>query len=275
MARSRVRYRLVAGFLAVLAAAAAAARAQSPTAPAAPAQIAIVPFPASGAATPVPFHVGERAVYDVKFGSIAVGSASTDVVGIERLRGTPAWHTTFRVRAGTLFFKVDDLFESWIDTATFSSLRFYQTLREGPTDRRKRYEIYPERGIYVEADKTPPREHPTVAEPLDDGSFLFFVRTVPLEVGRVYESNRYFRPERNPVRVRVLRRETISVPAGRFRCIVVQPVIKTPGIFSEDGRAEVWLSDDARRVVVQVKSRLSFGSINLYLRSYDPGRAGG
>jgi hypothetical protein len=69
----------------------------------------------------------------------------------------------------------------------------------------------------------------------------------------------------------VLRKETIDVPAGRFNCIVVQPVIKTPGIFSENGNAEVWLSDDSRHVLVQLKSRLSFGSINLYLRSYKPG----
>jgi hypothetical protein len=53
--------------------------------------------------------------------------------------------------------------------------------------------------------------------------------------------------------------------------VVVQPVIKTPGIFSENGNAEVWLSDDSRHVLVQLKSKLSFGSINLYLRSYKPG----
>ena len=72
--------------------------------------------------------------------------------------------------------------------------------------------------------------------------------------------------------IRVVRRETVEVPAGRFTCVVVQPVIKTPGIFSENGRAEVWLTDDAQHVVVQIKSKLSFGSINLYLRSYTPGK---
>ena len=60
-------------------------------------------------------------------------------------------------------------------------------------------------------------------------------------------------------------------PAGKFDCVVLQPVIKTTGIFSENGNAEVWLSDDSRHVLVQLKSKLSFGSINLYLRSYKPG----
>jgi hypothetical protein len=219
----------------------------------------------------VPFSVGEEAQYDVKFGALKVGSASTRVDGVENVRGISAWHTVFRLKGGTFFYHVDDVFESWIDRNTFSSLRFYQTQQEGSSDRQKRYEIYPDRGMYTEMDKKPPRDHAGVKDPLDDGSFLFFVRTLPLEVGHTYESNRYFRPDRNPIRVRVLRKETIEVPAGKFDCVVLQPVIKTQGIFSENGNAEVWLSDDSRHVLVQLKSKLSFGSINLYLRSYKPG----
>jgi len=60
------------------------------------------------------------------------------------------------------------------------------------------------------------------------------------------------------------------VPAGTFNAIVIQPIIKTKGIFSEDGRAEVWLSDDDRKIMLQLKSHLSFGSLNLYLKSYFP-----
>ena len=225
----------------------------------------------TGGTIAVPFSVGEQAQYEVRFGALKVGSASTLVEGIDTVRGIPAWHTVFRLQAGTFFYRVNDVFESWIDRNTFSSLRFYQTQQEGPTERRKRYEIYPSAGTYTEMDKHPPREHPGVKDPLDDGSFLFFVRTLPLEVGHTYESSRYFRPESNPIRVRVLRRETIEVPAGKFDCIVVQPVIKTKGIFSANGRAEVWLSDDPRHILVQLKSALSFGSIHLYLRSYKPG----
>jgi hypothetical protein len=219
----------------------------------------------------VPFSVGETAQYDVKFGAVKVGTAITRVAGIETIRGRSAWHTVFQIKGGTFFYKVNDVFESWIDRESFSSLRFYQTQEEGSNDRRKRYEIYPEKSTYVELDKKPPREHKGVHDPLDDGSFLFFIRTINLEVGKVYESNRYFRPDRNPVRVKVLRRERIEVPAGKFDCIVLQPVIKTKGIFSENGAAEVWLTDDPRHIVVQLKSKLSFGSINLYLKSYKAG----
>jgi len=222
---------------------------------------------------PVPFQVGERMTYDVRFGPVKVGSGSMEVLGLEDVRGRETWHTQFKVRGGTFFYKVNDVMKSWIDTETLSSLRYVQDFQEGGRDREKTYEIFPERRVYVEHGKE--GEQPTVSEPLDDGSFLYFVRTIPLEVGQTYVFDRYFKPDRNPVKIRVLRRERVSVPAGTFDAIVVQPIIRAKGIFSENGRAELWLSDDSSRIMLQMKSQLSFGSLNLYLKSHRPSAPAG
>lgn len=219
---------------------------------------------------PVPFSIGERLEYDVKFGVLKVGSGKMEVLGIETLRGREAWHTAFTVKGGTFFYKVNDRLESWIDTETFASLRHVQDLQEGRRDRERRFEIYPDRLVYTENES---EERPTARDPLDDGSFLYFIRTVPLSVGQTYDFPRYFKPDRNPVRVRVLRKESVKVPAGRFDAIVIQPIIKSKGIFSENGQAEIWLSDDDRRIMLQMKSNLSFGTLNLYLKSYTAGTA--
>jgi hypothetical protein len=216
----------------------------------------------------VPFGPGERMEYDVKFGAIRVGNAHMEVVGLDNLRGRAAWHTAFWVNGGNFLYRVNDVYESWMDAETLSSLRFVQQLEEGGKQTERRFEIYPERSVFIQTSKKPAKEEASVSNPLDDGSFLYFLRTIPLVVGQTYDFNRYFRPDRNPVRIRVLRKERINVPAGSFNAIVVQPVIKTKGIFSENGHAEVWLSDDDRHIMLQLKSKLSFGSLNLYLKSY-------
>jgi hypothetical protein len=215
----------------------------------------------------VPYGVGEKIEYDVKFGRWRVGSASMEVVATESVRGRDTWHTVFQVRAGNPIYRVNDQFDSWIERATGNSLRFTQNLNEGRRDVERKFEIYPERSLFIEEGDTLEK---SVRNPLDDGSFLYFLRTIPLIVGETYSFERYFRPDRNPVTIRVLRRERVSVPAGDFDAIVVQPIIKTRGIFSEDGHAEVWLSDDPSRIMLQMKSGLSFGSINLYLTSFRP-----
>jgi len=223
--------------------------------------------PVATAAMPVPFAVGERLDYDVKFGPMHVGSGSMEVLGNENVRNRPTWHIMFRVKGGTFFYHVDDRFESWIETTTLSSLRHKQDINEGRRDRERVFEIFPDRPSYIEDDKP---EKPSVDQPLDDGSFLYFIRTVPLEVGKTYQFDRYFRPDRNPVKITVLRKERIKVPAGEFDAVVIRPSIKSKGIFSENGQAEVWLSDDDRHIMLQMKSKLSFGSLNLYLKSYRP-----
>ena len=240
------------GFLALVAPQ-AAARAQSPS-----------------HVLKVPYAVGERLEYDVKFGKLKVGSGSMEVEGVDEVRGLQAWHTVFQVKAGNFFYRVNDQFESWIDRATGNSLRFRQNLNEGRRDVERDFEIFPERSAFIERGDTLEK---SVRNPLDDGSFLYFLRTIPLVIGETYTFERYFRPDRNPVTIKVLRRERIEVPAGTFDAIVVQPVIKTKGIFSENGHAEVWLADDSSRMMLQMKSGLSFGSINLYLRSIRPATA--
>lgn len=249
--RGRVT-RTLAGALALL------VLAGSPTS--APAQG--TPMPAD--AVSVPWTIGERLGYDVRFGFIKAGSGEMRVIGLDTIRGRPVWHGRFTVHGGYLALRVDDVLETWMDVATLSSLRFEQDFKEIGRVRRKAFEMFPERQAYLQRGKT---EKASVANPLDDGSFLYFIRTVPLVVGETYSFDRYFIPERNPVTIRVLRRETVSVPAGTFACIVIQPIIKTKGIFSENGQAEIWLTDDAKRIMVQMKSKLAFGSLNLYLRS--------
>lgn len=221
---------------------------------------------AQGGRLSVPYGVGERLEYDVHFGKVRVGSGAMEVAGLDEVRGRETWHTVFTVQGGLKFvYRVNDRYESWIDTRTGNSLRYKQDLSEGRRDVERNFEFFPERAVFTENAEP---EKPSVRNPLDDGSFIFFLRTIPLTVGETYTFERYFLPDRNPVTIRVLRRERIRVPAGEFDAIVIQPVIKSKGIFSENGHAEVWLSDDDARIMLQMKSALSFGSLNLYLSSY-------
>jgi len=227
-----------------------------------------------------PWAPGEFLEYTLKFGVISAGSGRMQVVGRDTLRGRDVWRLKFDFSGGVALLRVNDVFESWVDAASLHSLQFVQRISEPGYKRLRTYRIDPDRGVFqLDAQE----ERPSVAEPLDDAAFFFFIRTIPLEVGKSYDFHRYFDPKANPVTIRVLRRERVQVPAGTFDAIVIQPMIKTNGIFSEGGHAELWLTDDPRRMLVQMKSKLKFGSLNLYLRKYvlppltpgDPTRRGG
>jgi hypothetical protein len=219
----------------------------------------------------LPFAAGERAVYQVKLGPFPVGTGTLSVVGMETVQGEQTFHAVMTVRGGNAFFQVNDRYESWIDTDGLFSRRFHQNLHEGRFRRNRTYDFDPAARTFRRNDG----ETGTIPtnQPLDDLSFIYFARTLPLEVGATYTLPRYFKADGNPVVLRVMRRETISVPAGRFRTIVVRPVIQTDGMFSEGGRAEVYFSDDAHRIPVMIRTEgvALGGDLVMRLRSFRPG----
>lgn len=228
---------------------------------------------AQPAVAPVPFGPGERLGYKVKLGIFGdVGKGSMEVVGIDTIRGHPTYQLRFDLEGGVLFAKVDDRLQSWLDVSELFARRFEQDQDEVNFERHRIFDFLPEEGKWVRVDSD--EEGPLATdEPLDDVSFLYYVRTLPLEVGETYTLNRYYKDDGNPVIIKVLRKEEISVPAGRFNTIVVQPVIKTDGLFGEGGEALVYFTDDDARLLVQMKSKVPvIGDLSLHLESYTPGR---
>jgi len=199
------------------------------------------------------FRVGERLRYDIRWGFYELGTAEMHVVGIDTIRGTPAAHVQFRILGGNFFYKMDDRMDSWVALKDTSSRRFTQDFNENKKARHAWYEILPDSGYYREKDAT--ETHPTVAQPLDDAAFFYFVRTMKLEAGKKYELQRYFRPDRNPVVLDVKSVDTLDVPAGKIPSIVLQPIIKGGGILKETSQARLWLSDDDHHYMVQLKSK--------------------
>jgi len=228
------------------------------------------------------FPVGERLEYSVTWGAARIARSALTVEAVDTIAGMPVYRTSLEMKGGPPFYRIDDRQVSWINPSPLASLRFDQQLRQGGYRRDRRhildtetatYTRYDMRdGSYARHDKE--QAVPIPAGALDDVSFFYFVRLSPLRIGERYEYDRFFKKKGNPVVIEVLRREEIRVPAGTFQTIVVRPTIKTSGLFSEGGRAEIYVTDDDRRIPVRVKARMSIGTANLYLTKYEPGRPG-
>ena len=215
----------------------------------------------------VPFPVGERLSFNAKYGIFNVGSAAMEVMGIDTVHNVEAVHIRFRISGGALWYHLDQTIESWVGRYDFRSRRFSSVQDERDRHRERQYEIFPDSGFYREVGRD--TTFATVLEPLDDAAFLYWIRTVPLDVGKRYEYPRYFRPDRNPVIIEVVRRERVSVAGKKWRALVVRPKIpQARGIFAEKSETLIWLSDDAQRLVLAIQSKFSFGQVTLKLKDY-------
>jgi hypothetical protein len=210
----------------------------------------------------IPFRVGERLTYAAHVSFFSAGSATMSIEDAQDIRGHSTYHSIFDVRGHVLWFHVNDHSESWFDPATMISYRQVQHVDESRYQADRVYEFYPDRRVYVRNGE----EGKSVAMPMDEDAFIYFLRTIPLEVGKTYSFDRYYHLERNPIVVTVERREHVKVPAGEFDALVLKPVIKSKGLFSESRDTEVWLSDDSARTIVRLKSKLPVGTLYLDLK---------
>lgn len=237
------------------------------------------------------FRPGERFRYSARYGRVRAGHTTLEVEAVDTIDGTPAYRLARELEAGVSFCKIDNRDVSWVAPRPLRTLRFEQHKRECPSyelDRRYEFEHDSAGSTWTMINMFPAggdngsdwrletvrEDVPTADNAIDDVAFIYLARMVPLEVGRTYRFERYFQEDGNPVVLEVLRREEVRVPAGEFETVVVRPVIPTGGAFGKDSRAEVYITDDERRIPVQIKASLEIGSVNMYLKEYDLGREG-
>ncbi|MFL2544872.1 MAG: DUF3108 domain-containing protein [Longimicrobiales bacterium] len=221
----------------------------------------------------VPFGPGERLTYQVKIGIINSGSAHMEVLGIDSIREEPSYHLEMSLKGSLLFgaVQVNDHYQSWLGTRSVSSHRYVSDVHQLTYSRYRNFEFRPEEMSWEETESGDTGRLAT-ALPLDDISFLYFVRTLPLEIGQTYTLPRYFKKEGNPVVIKVEGKKVVEVPAGTFNTIVVRPIIKTRGLFSEGGEAELYLTDDDNKHLVYLRSKIPIvGSVTLHLESISEG----
>jgi hypothetical protein len=229
------------------------------------------------------FASGESATYSVAIGRFRIGEARLSIEGLETIGTQEVVHTSLTVEGGPPFFRIELYMSSWAEPVSMRSVRFERKMREGRKRYRDRYMLDQESGSYTAErwsedletfqPSTAEESGPMPADAIDEVAFFYLVRTLPLETGAEYRIERYFKPRSNPIVVRVLKREEIRVPAGRFQTIVVEPIIPELGAFQAKKKPRVWITDDERRIIVKVQTSAPVGPVALNLTDYVAGDA--
>jgi hypothetical protein len=218
-------------------------------------------------AAPYPFSVGETLQYDAKLGYFPVGTASVSVSRMVKERGADAFEFTLTGQGGPPGYRVVYDLTSRVGSAEFHSLRFHRRLVQGGKVDEHGYIIIPDSARYREEGV--PGDWVAPAEPLDELAFLYFLRAAPLEVGKTYSLQRYFKSGYNPIQVRVVGRESVAMANGsNASCLAVE-------VSSRGQLMRVWFTAAARRLPAQLELPLPFGSVTLSLVGQAESRRGG
>jgi hypothetical protein len=213
-----------------------------------------------------PIRVGEYLKFSVRYGIISAGDAILEVPEVRQWQGSPVYTLVARAESNkffSTFYKVHNRIESFWDTTGYFSRRFYENRHEGGY--REQNEIHFD---YDRGEALYQKDGQAIAIPAqcqDALSSFYYTRTQPLPIGGSVIFDYHASHKSQPIEVRILGRQRVETPAGTFNCIVIEPMLKAGGIFKNQGRLVIWMTDDALRIPVMMKSKVTIGSISVVL----------
>ena len=215
----------------------------------------------------LPFDVGERLTYRVTIGRVGSGRGIMSVEGPVDVRGTSTYLLRSEIRARVGFLQVSDKSESWLDPLRMAALRYHKRERRALSRDDEDVEMFPAEQRW-EARDGPGGESLTNL-PLDELSFIYFVRTLPLSSESVLRLDRHYDRARNPIEIRVVGRESVTTAAGVFSAIIVEMRVKDARRYRGNGLIRLALSDDTLRLPLRIESTIPLlGRAVLTLESF-------
>ena len=218
--------------------------------------------------------VGEHLTFSIDYGFINAGTATMSVVGREEVNGGVCYTIESKTNSNKFissFYKVRDKVMSYIDVDGIFSRRLEKNLREGGYVADRYVDFYHDRLIALNTrEKYGLTEIPPYIQ--DILSSLYLIRTFDLKVGKDETIVTYADGKVYPLKVIVHKIENVKVPAGKFECFKVEPVLKSEGVFRQKGKLTVWLTNDEHKMPVKMTSKIVIGRIGSNLKKYSLGK---
>lgn len=176
----------------------------------------------------------------------------------------------------SLFFKVDDTFESYFDKEDGKPYKFVRDTYEGGYTRDTEIKFDHKNDVATLHDKksNKKRNFALNGEIQDLLSAFYYLRNNydpedliiggSIEVKMLFDDDGIF-----PFKLRYLGKETLKTKFGKVECLKFRPFVQSGRVFKEKASLTMWVSNDDNRIPIRMKADLAVGSIKADLDGYN------
>ncbi|NUN07234.1 MAG: DUF3108 domain-containing protein, partial [Bdellovibrio sp.] len=220
-----------------------------------------------------PFRVGEEVVHDVHYFKVSAGELRLKVEPFAMVNNRKSYRFAIEIKTSSLFetfYSVDDRAETFVDYETLVPSVFQMHVKESGQlreakmlfDNEKNTATFWEKKVTKEHGEEEKRQHWDILEYTQNVySAIFYMRTFQWETGKEYAFRVANDNENLIFSGKALRREVLDTKLGPMKAIVVQPTFFLKGKFKPSGDNFIWLSDDDRRLILRIESKIKIGTL--------------
>ena len=173
-----------------------------------------------------------------------------------------------------LLFRVQDRFNSFFDAKSLCSSKLIKHTEEGSRwrdtsitfDYGRGKSVLEEKNLKDNQSKRTENDIPGCVTDVLSG--ILYVASLPLQEGASYSFPLNDGGKTVTIHAHVEGKEQIKTPAGTFQTIRVGPE-GDYSVLKNRGRIWIWYSDDSRHLPVQMRAKLFWGTLTVYLTSID------
>ena len=218
----------------------------------------------------LPFDVGEYSSFNISFGGIKVGTAELHIKRQIKIGNISTFHIVGKGKTAPffdLFFKVRDVYETYLDTSKIRPLKFVRDINEGGFKKQQFYDFNHKEKLVFWEDTS----HLIYSNSQDMLSALFYARTFNKD--SLIQKQSFFVPifmdeENYLLEILYLNNEQLITSFGTINCLVFRPKMQEGRVFQDGEKMKIWISDDKNNLLVKVETQIWAGTIKEMLEKH-------
>ena len=225
------------------------------------------------------FPARETFQYNIEWRLFSAGKAKVELTTAPQPR--PGLRVNLHLESSGIvskLFRVEDDYAANLSSG-YCAQSLQLTAHEGNRQRETKitFDAESKKASYLERDRTKnnavvlSKEIDIPACVHDVMGGLFFIRTLNLEPGQSTQIPVSDGKKSVMVKVEAQAREDVKTPQGTFKTIRYEVYLFDGVLYKRSAHVNLWISDDRRRLPVQIRVRMTFtiGTINLQLEKYE------
>ncbi|PWL40098.1 DUF3108 domain-containing protein [Flagellimonas aquimarina] len=224
------------------------------------------------------FKSGEWLKFRIHYGFLNASYATLNL-STDKIDSIPVYHVVGRGKTtgfASIFFKVDDTYESYFGRNDGKPYRFIRKINEGGYTKDIEIDFYYDQEKAILKDNKNGKEFdiPVHDEVQDLLSASYYFRNryglEEFEIGQSLDMDMLFDDDGvYKFKLKFLGKEVIRTKFGKVECLKFRPVVQSGRVFKEKESLTLWVSNDLNKIPVRIKADLAVGSLKADLDGYN------